>query len=176
MIAITSKWLSVPSVASTHGHLCTYSSFRALNFKIFSRIHDVNTLSCKLSSLIHGEPKKHEVFLGEEYYEYLCIYSALTSRQKLMLYMKKQTWTTFLAVLLYPKKPRSFSTSTVGTQRSNSKKYPPALKDKALLKILKRWLPIQPLVKEWQPPFRKTQRRCCVSPLYTVQLVVTFWQ
>lgn len=55
-----------------------------------------------------------------------------------MLYMKKQSWTTFLAVLLYAKKLRSFGTFTVGTQRSNSKKYPPALKDKALLKILKR--------------------------------------
>lgn len=65
-------------------------------------MRDVNTLSCKLSSLIHGEPKKHEVFLGEDD-EYLCIYSALTSRQKLMPYMKKQSWTTFLAVLLYPK-------------------------------------------------------------------------
>ena len=72
-----------------------------------------------------------------------------------MLYMKKQSWTTFLAVLLYAKKLRSFGTFTVGTQRSNSKKYPPALKDKALLKILKRWLPIQQVVKEWQPPFWK---------------------
>lgn len=175
MIAITSKWLSVPSVASTHGHLCTYGRFRALNLKIFSPIHDVNTFSCKLSSITHGEPKKHEVFLGEDD-EYLCFYSALTSCQKLMLYMKKQSRTTFLAVLLYAKKLRSFGTFIVGTQRSSSKKYPPALKDKALLKILKRWLPIQPVVKEWQPLFRNTQRRCCLSPLYTVQLVVTFWQ
>ena len=65
-----------------------------------------------------------------------------------MLYMKKQSWTTFLEVLLYAKKLRSFGTFTVGTQRSNSKKYPPALKDKTLLKTLKRRLPIQPVVKE----------------------------
>ena len=121
MVAITSKWsddqlhLIKWSVASTNGHLCTYSRFRALNLKIFSRIHDVNTLNCKLSSLIHGEPKKHEVFLGEDN-EYLCIkyinthqHPTLTSRQKLILYMKKQSWTTFLAVLLYAKKTQAFS-------------------------------------------------------------------